>query len=180
MTTVKMVSGPRHATDTATQAAAVTTTPGSITVQWKHYLQQLYLELSRYLEIDKLDIRCKNPALHYTVLAALTGSSVRCWADPTIIWLGIQNILICDTISSSQQSAGEGWCTGCRYRVSTLHCTGWTGLENMSWCQYPVSPQRGCSMHDSYTRTTLPTQSCFYTTLAQNCEILNRILNSIL
>ena len=129
VTTVKMVSGPRHATDTATQAAPVTTTPSSITVQWKHYLRQLYLELSRYLELDKLDIRCKNPALHYTVLAALTGSSVRCWADPTIIWLGIQNILICDTISSSQQSAGEGWCTGCRYRVSTLH----SALGGLVW-----------------------------------------------
>ena len=142
VTTVKMVSGPRHATDTATQAAAVTTTPGSITVQWKHYLRQLYLELSRYLELDKLDIRCKNPALHYTVLAALTGSSVRCWADPTIIWLGIQNILICDTISSSQQSAVSRWRVLHRLQVQGIYstpCTGGTGLENMSWCQYPVS-----------------------------------------
>ena len=124
MTTVKMVSGPWHATDTATQAAPVTTTPSSITVQWKHYLRQLYLELSRYLELDKLDIRCKNPALHYTVLAALTGSSVRCWTDPTIIWLGIQNILICDTISSSQQVKGVAQAAGTGY----LLCTALGGL----------------------------------------------------
>ena len=131
VTTVKMVSGPRHATDTATQAAAVTTTPGSITVQWKHYLRQLYLELSRYLELDKLDIRCKNPALHYTVLAALTGSSVRCWADPMIIWLGIQNILICDTISSSQQVKGVAQAAGTGYLLHTLHWGDWFGEHEL-------------------------------------------------
>ena len=44
--------GPGTQADTATQAAPVTTTPSSITVQWKHYLRQLYLELSRYPELD--------------------------------------------------------------------------------------------------------------------------------
>ena len=77
-------------------------------------------------------------------------SSVRCWADPTIIWLGIQNILICDTISSSQQSAGEGWCTGCRYRVSTLH-SALGGLVWRTWAgastQYLHSGAAPCMTH---------------------------------
>ena len=90
---------------------AVTTTASIITVQWKHYLQQRYLEL---------DIPCKNPALNDTVLAALAAV---CGAgpEPMIIWRGIQNILICDTISSSQQSAGEGCCTGGRVAGVALH-----------------------------------------------------------
>ena len=132
-------------------------------------LSAALLSRTRYLE---LDIPCKNPALHDTVLAALAAVH-GAGPDPMIIWLGIQNILICDTISSSQQSAVSRWRVVHRLQVQGIYSalyTGGTGLENMSWCQYPVSPQRGCSMHDSYTRTTLPTHSCFYTTLAQKCD----------
>ena len=104
------------------------------------------LSRTRYLE---LDIPCKNPALHDTVLAALAAVH-GAGPDPMIIWLGIQNILICDTISSSQQSAGEGWCTGCRYRVSTLH-PALGGLVWRTWAgvstQYLHSGAAPCMTH---------------------------------
>ena len=64
---------------------------------------------------------------------------------------------------------------------STL-CTGGTGLGNMSWCQYPVPSISTAGLLHAWLihSDNICTHSCFYTTLAQNCEILNRILNSIL
>ena len=84
-----------------------------------------------------------------------------------------------------QQSAVSRWRVVHRLQVQGIYstlCTGGTGLGNMSWCQYPVPSISTAGLLHAWLihSDNICTHSCFYTTLAQNCEILNRILNSIL